>query len=249
MSEGCQADGAVPAPLNDEAERGLALLLSVSRGLRSWNAAGAGTQRLLEDLAAPLGQLAAALWLPDRDALVAHSVWGSDVGAALEPDIRRLRLPAGAGLPGRAWMQREPVAVEPGAEERQLRGGPRSAELHGTLALPALAREEVVGVVELYATSTPELGARLMPVLDAVCHHLGAFLDRRRAQLQLSPLTVREVEVLVVAARGLPVSRIAERLTISRGTVKSHLEHIYTKLGVANRTAAVAQALRTGLID
>jgi ATP/maltotriose-dependent transcriptional regulator MalT len=88
-----------------------------------------------------------------------------------------------------------------------------------------------------------------MAVLEAVSHQLGAFLDRHRGVLGLSPLTAREVQVLVLAGRGLPVSEIAQQLTISRGTVKSHLEHIYAKLRVANRTAAVAQALRTGLIE
>jgi ATP/maltotriose-dependent transcriptional regulator MalT len=70
-----------------------------------------------------------------------------------------------------------------------------------------------------------------------------------RGELESSPLTARELEVLTLAALGLSVSSIGERLTISRGTVKSHLEHIYGKLGVVNRTAAVAQALRTGLIE
>jgi ATP/maltotriose-dependent transcriptional regulator MalT len=65
----------------------------------------------------------------------------------------------------------------------------------------------------------------------------------------LLPLTAREVEVLTLAALGLPVSAIGERLAISRGTVKSHLENIYAKLGVVNRTAAVAHALRSGLIE
>ncbi|MEA2285186.1 MAG: two-component system, NarL family, nitrate/nitrite response regulator NarL, partial [Solirubrobacteraceae bacterium] len=42
---------------------------------------------------------------------------------------------------------------------------------------------------------------------------------------------------------------IAEQLFLSPATVKTHFEHIYEKLGVGDRAAAVAQALRTGLID
>jgi DNA-binding CsgD family transcriptional regulator len=62
-------------------------------------------------------------------------------------------------------------------------------------------------------------------------------------------LTARELDVLRLAAAGLPAQEIRERLSVSQSTVKSHLEHIYEKLGVTNRVAAVARALREGLID
>jgi DNA-binding NarL/FixJ family response regulator len=42
---------------------------------------------------------------------------------------------------------------------------------------------------------------------------------------------------------------IASKLTISRKTVSSHLEHIYTKIGVTTRTQAALFAMRTGLVD
>lgn len=59
----------------------------------------------------------------------------------------------------------------------------------------------------------------------------------------------REREVLALAAEGHSGPQIAERLVISPATVKSHFENIYEKLGVANRGAAVAKALRLGLIS
>jgi DNA-binding NarL/FixJ family response regulator len=49
-------------------------------------------------------------------------------------------------------------------------------------------------------------------------------------------------------AQGLNGRNIAERLAISRATVKTHREHISAKLGVSDRTSAVAYALRGGLI-
>jgi DNA-binding CsgD family transcriptional regulator len=82
----------------------------------------------------------------------------------------------------------------------------------------------------------------------AVGHVLGAFFARRRGQLMLSSITARETEVLVLVAQGLTAANIAEQLSISRATVKTHLEHIYLKLGVSNRASAVASALRAGLI-
>jgi two-component system nitrate/nitrite response regulator NarL len=78
---------------------------------------------------------------------------------------------------------------------------------------------------------------------------LGAFLARRRAQLGARVLTPREVEVLQLATEGLTGRGIAERLMLSPSTVKTHFEHVYEKLGVTDRAAAVARALRTGLID
>lgn len=61
-------------------------------------------------------------------------------------------------------------------------------------------------------------------------------------------LSKRELEVLALVAEGLKNREIAQRLYISKATVKTHLIHIYAKLQVENRTAAVTQALACGLL-
>jgi DNA-binding NarL/FixJ family response regulator len=61
-------------------------------------------------------------------------------------------------------------------------------------------------------------------------------------------LTAREMEVLELAARGLSNSGIAAELFVSATTVKAHLTHIYRKLGVGDRTAAVTAALERQII-
>jgi DNA-binding NarL/FixJ family response regulator len=61
-------------------------------------------------------------------------------------------------------------------------------------------------------------------------------------------LTSRESEVLRLLADGLPNKKIASNLGISEETVKFHLASIFGKLGASNRTDAVRQALRRGLI-
>jgi DNA-binding NarL/FixJ family response regulator len=61
-------------------------------------------------------------------------------------------------------------------------------------------------------------------------------------------LSPRELEILELLAEGLPNRQISRRLFISEATVKTHLVHIYGKLGVDSRTAAVAAAMQTGLI-
>lgn len=61
-------------------------------------------------------------------------------------------------------------------------------------------------------------------------------------------LSKRELEVLQLAGEGLGDRAIAEALFISVRTAQSHLAHVFTKLGVSNRTAAVAGARRLGLL-
>ena len=62
------------------------------------------------------------------------------------------------------------------------------------------------------------------------------------------PLTSREIEVLELVARGASNADAATTLFISEATVKTHLLHIFGKLGVDDRTAAVVQALQRGII-
>lgn len=62
-------------------------------------------------------------------------------------------------------------------------------------------------------------------------------------------LTERELDVLTLAAHGLTSKAIGGRLHISTATVKTHLRHIYAKLNAPDRAAAVAIAIKRGLID
>ena len=61
-------------------------------------------------------------------------------------------------------------------------------------------------------------------------------------------LTAREIEVLRHLAQGKTNREIAEVLVISEHTVVNHLSHIFGKIGVDNRTAATAFALRQGIV-
>ena len=64
-----------------------------------------------------------------------------------------------------------------------------------------------------------------------------------------SGLTGREVEVLGLVARGGSTEEIARRLSISTKTVRNHLEHIYAKAEVTNRTGAALFAVEHGLVN
>ena len=63
------------------------------------------------------------------------------------------------------------------------------------------------------------------------------------------PLTPRERQVLALVARGLSNRAIAERLSVSPHTAKTHVSSIYGKLGAANRAEAVRRGIRLGLLE
>ena len=77
----------------------------------------------------------------------------------------------------------------------------------------------------------------------AVAHRL---MDRMR--MPSEALTKRELEVLQLVGEGLSNQQISKALFLSQATVKSHLVHIFAKLGVDSRTAAVAAATARRLI-
>lgn len=74
----------------------------------------------------------------------------------------------------------------------------------------------------------------------------GRLMARMRAPR--TSLSARELDVLRLVADGASNTRIAEQLRITEATVKSHLVHVFTKLGVSSRTAAVSQARSIGAI-
>ena len=70
-----------------------------------------------------------------------------------------------------------------------------------------------------------------------------------RGEQSVSALSGREVEVLQMIAYGSTNREVAEALHISPQTVKTYLERIFTKLGVSDRTRAVAVALKHGIVE
>jgi HD-GYP domain-containing protein (c-di-GMP phosphodiesterase class II)/DNA-binding CsgD family transcriptional regulator len=122
------------------------------------------------------------------------------------------------------------------------------ADVHNALGQPRPHRE----------AHTPERTAEILrdevragrldgDVVDVVLRGGGA-RGRRRPELP-GGLTPREADVLVSLARGRSNPEIAAELHISRKTVSSHLEHIYAKLAVSNRTEAALFAMQHGLTD
>lgn len=113
-------------------------------------------------------------------------------------------------------------AVEAGATGYLLKDAPREELFH---AVRAAAQGKTV--------LAPTVATRLLEQM------------REPAQETLSG---REVQVLTLVADGASNKEIGKQLHVSEATVKSHLLHIFDKLGVADRTAAVTTALKRGIL-
>ena len=82
--------------------------------------------------------------------------------------------------------------------------------------------------------------------VDAVLAAAGHRPARRREALR--GLTAREVEVLILLARGMSNKQIAERPVITPKTAGNHVEHIYAKIDASSRAAAAMFAVQHGLL-
>jgi len=164
------------------------------------------------------------------------------VGAGLEADVVLLDLRFGDGRMGGAQAAREVVRL----------GGPP------VLILTTYdSDQEILAAIEAGATGyllkdapTDELTAAIRAAAAGQVA-LGPSVQRRLLGRMRAPgvsLSLRELEVLGLVSQGLSNDEVARELFLSRATVKSHLVHVYEKLGVDSRTAAVAEARRQGLL-
>ncbi len=234
------------------AEQEIAAHFAVSDALADWRPGRNGALRLLRDLAEALEFEAAALWVPREGQLIATEIWlASSLNVSgLDAALRDAALKKGAGLAGRAWATKRPLVVSSVAREPEhaLCQLVIDAELHGGLAVPAIFGDDVLAVLGFASQDEVELTERLLRSLKGVGYEIGHFLARRHGELDAPLLTSREQEVLQVASAGHSGEEIAEQLQVSRSTIKTHFEHVYGKLGVHDRAAAVAEAMRRGLI-
>lgn len=110
----------------------------------------------------------------------------------------------------------------------------------GYLPKDAHRRDIVEAVARVARGETmvpPELAAELVGEI------------RLRSHPSQPVLSDRERQVLDGFARGLSIPQVAAELIIGSSTVKTHAQHLYEKLGVSDRAAAVAEAMRRGLLE
>ncbi|KQR99715.1 LuxR family transcriptional regulator [Williamsia sp. Leaf354] len=158
----------------------------------------------------------------------------------LDPDVvlMDLRMPGGDGVPAIEALRRRDRArprilvLTTFDADRDIAGA-IDAGADGYL-LKALGRDELIAAVVDAAAGRSVLAPSAAQSLMARRHH--------------EELTDREVEVLTRIAGGGTNRTVAQGLVISEATVKTHLLHIYSKLGVRDRAAAVRVAYERGLL-
>jgi two-component system nitrate/nitrite response regulator NarL len=186
---------------------------------------------------------------PDLD-LVAEACDGREALESIqrhEPDVALLdvRMP---GLEGPAVLQ---ALVREHASTRVVFVSAfiDSALVYAAIAAGAAgylskdaARREICDALVAAARGTnvlsPELQAGLADEIRA------REIDKARPIL-----TERELAVLTLTSEGLTGREVAKMLTVAPSTVKTHLQHLYEKLGVSDRASAVAEGMRRGLLE
>ena len=125
----------------------------------------------------------------------------------------------------------------------------------------ALRLAEPQGFRRLFLDKGPPLAALLRQIRqrgvfpDYASQLLAAFQELEAAELEspsqplIEPLSARELEFLQLLARQQTNAEIAQTLVVSLNTVKTHLQHIYGKLGVHSRKTAVSRARELGLLE
>lgn len=236
------------------AEREIYARYAVGQALAEWQSFDEGVVPLLRRLGTALELPIAALWTLDEETqrLVARAFWSApsvDPGE-FEALTRAMTFAVGQGIPGEVWRSGE-LTVLPDALDAldfRRREAAMAIGIRSGLALPAVADEGTLAALTFYSLDRRVPTERFRRTLSGIGRELGRFLARRRAELEPRRLTQRELEILQLAADGTSGPAIAERLVVSPATVKTHFEHIYEKLGVGDRAAAVAHGLRIGLI-
>jgi DNA-binding NarL/FixJ family response regulator len=159
--------------------------------------------------------------------------------AQLTPDVvlMDLRMPRMDGITAIRAIR----AASPSARIVALTTYEGDADIYHALEAGACGYliKDTLGREVIAAISAASKGDRIIPA--GVAARLAEFTPR-------DDLTVREVEVLRFAARGMRNKDIARRIGRTAETVKAHLRHLMAKLGAADRTEAVTLALKRGII-
>lgn len=181
--------------------------------------------------------------------VVAEAATGAEAVAAVEqhrPDVvmMDLHMPDMDGIQAtgaitRRWPQTAVVVLTMLESDAALLGALR-AGARGYLAKGA-TRADIARAVEAAAAGDVIVAANLAPGLARNLH------DDRALDVVFPRLTDREREVLGLMARGLTNAAIASRVHVADKTVRNYISTIFSKLGVADRGAAIVMAREQGL--
>lgn len=185
------------------------------------------------------GALTALLTLEDDLAIVAEAASGPEAVAmarAHRPDVAvlDLQMPGSDGVQVAAQLR----DVLPGCRSMIVTGHGRPGHLKRALAAG------VRGFVP--KTASAQQLAEIIRSVHAGIRYVDPELAADAISAGDSPLTAREAELLELAADGAPVAEIAQRASLTAGTVRNYLSAATAKLGAENRHAAARKARERG---
>ncbi len=169
-----------------------------------------------------------------------------DAIRALTPDVAvvDLGLPDFDGITVLGMLERESlptrVVIVSASED--------GATIHRAFAYGARAWVPKVAAADVLCETLLTVARGESVILPSIQSALTRELRARRTRTDEPLLTARELEILRMCADGLSSPDIAAALFVSVPTVKTHLQHVYAKLEVSDRAAAVAQAMRRGAL-
>jgi PAS domain S-box-containing protein len=173
----------------ERSERYLAAQLAVTEILMESTSIEDAMPRLVAAFAETMGWQLGALWTVDTplDALRCQIVWSAaDMdGSAFEARSRELTLHRGEGLPGLVWEAGRPLHMTQFADDSRFFRSEVVAALglHGAIALPVIARGEVIGVVEFFTHDATEVDDDLLGMMETLSRQIGLFFLRKRTEL------------------------------------------------------------------
>ena len=234
-------------------EREVAARVAVTEALDGWRTLEDSAPEMLAGIARVMGFAFGALWARDEQSFAVRAMWhaASDELEWVAAVTARWRPGPGSPTIGRAFAMRQPILVTDvsASAPRDRVMAIRQAGVETALAVPAVFEHETLAVLEFLSVEPVELTDRLSRALYGIGHEIGHFLASRRGELVGSALSPRAIEVLQLAARGCSAEAISGQLGVSTATIKRHFERAYMQLGVSDRAAAVAEAMRRGLIS
>jgi predicted ATPase/DNA-binding CsgD family transcriptional regulator len=171
--------------------------------------------------------------------------WHDALAIALEQGLRLIAVDALEGLAvaaARVESSRECLRLLGAAQRLRDETGYRWRFGFEQRAVDAARSAAVEALGDEAATA--EADGRQLDWRDAAAYARRARGERKRPSHGWASLTPTEQQVVALVAEGLTNPQIAERLLMGRSTVKTHLEHIFTKLGLHTRAELAAQAAR-----
>ncbi len=163
---------------------------AITRILSESTSVRAAARPVLQALCALFDWNAGCFWIPDNNAAklrcIALSTNGDfpNFSAASE----RSALPVGVGLAGRVWLSAEPACIVNLERDDNFPRSEAAAKdgLCSALAFPVMSGDELAGVVELFSIGKRELDRQLLEMFTAIGRQIGLFMQKRRAEKQLS---------------------------------------------------------------